>query len=188
MTDLTDVLNDITRLFEESGREYAIMGGFAVRALGIPRPTYDIDFTVALGRDELPKLFQEIETLGYSVPAEYQSGWIDEVAGMPLIRFRLWLAGEGRSLDVDIFLAESEFQRSLITRRQRCDLGGITAWLVSAEDLILLKLLAHRPRDLSDIADVRFTQGQLDEDYLRTWADKLGIRDKLDAVLAEPPI
>lgn len=25
MTDLTDVLNDITRLFEASGREYAIL-------------------------------------------------------------------------------------------------------------------------------------------------------------------
>ena len=138
--------------------------------------------------DELPALYEHIEKLGYSVPTEYKTGWIDNVAGMPLVRFRLWLQGEGRSLDVDLFLAESEFQRSLIARRQPCDLGGVTTWLVSAEDLILLKLLAHRPRDLSDIADVRFTQGELDENYMRSWAEKLGITERLEAVLAEPPI
>ena len=58
-------------------------------------------------------------------------------------------------------------------------------WLVSPEDLVLLKLISHRPRDMSDIADVLFTQGQLDAAYLRHWAGELGVGDALERVLAE---
>ena len=64
-------------------------------------------------------------------------------------------------------------------------LNGLTAWLVSPEDLILLKLLASRPRDLADIGDVLFTQGELDTTYLRHWADELGVRASLEQALAD---
>jgi hypothetical protein len=44
--------------------------------------------------------------------------------------------------------------------------------------------VAARPRDLLDIQDVLFTQGKLDEHYLRRWAGPLGVEAKLDEVLA----
>ena len=47
----------------------------------------------------------------------------------------------------------------------------------------VLKLLANRPRDLSDVADILFVQGQLDEAYMRLWADPLGIIDRLETAL-----
>ena len=33
------------------------MGGWAVRVYALPRPTYDIDFTIILDRDRLPALY-----------------------------------------------------------------------------------------------------------------------------------
>ena len=53
-----------------------------------------------------------------------------------------------------------------------------------SSDLILLKLLALRPRDLLDVADILFTQGQLEEAYLRHWAVDLEIRDRLTEALS----
>lgn len=41
-------------------------------------------------------------------------------------------------------------------------------------------------RDLVDIQDILFTQGQLDEAYLRLWAGPLGVAEKLEAVLDRP--
>jgi hypothetical protein len=46
MTDLTAVIHDLVHIFDRLGMPYAIMGGIAVRAHGIPRPTYDVDFTL----------------------------------------------------------------------------------------------------------------------------------------------
>jgi hypothetical protein len=57
--------------------------------------------------------------------------------------------------------------------------------LITAEDLILFKLLAGRPRDLLDIEDVFFMQGQLDEAYMRRWAGPLGVADQLERMLGE---
>ena len=57
-------------------------------------------------------------------------------------------------------------------------------WFVTAEDLILLKLLADRPKDRIDIADTLFIQGRVDESYLRHWATTLGVVPQLDAALA----
>ena len=86
-------------------------------------------------------------------------------------------------VDIDIFLCETKFQKSYLARRMEISIGDKSLWVVTPEDLILLKLLASRPRDLLDVADILFTQGQLDESYMRTWAKTLGITDRLEQAL-----
>ncbi len=185
MKDLAQALRDFVALFEGMGTRYAVMGGIAVRIYGIPRPTHDIDFTLALDRSRLPDLYEAARSLGYTVPEEYAAGWVDQVASLPLIKVRLYL--EGRGIDIDIFLAESPFQEQLLTRRRCEHVDDFPVWFVSPEDLVLLKLLAHRPRDLADIGDILFIQGQLDESYMRHWAEQLGVLQKLEEVLRQPP-
>ncbi len=60
---------------------------------------------------------------------------------------------------------------------------GWEGWFVTAEDLILLKLLANRPKDRVDVADILFVQVTLDEAYLRRWAATLGIAVELEDAL-----
>lgn len=182
MTDLTAVIYDLVRVFESLRLPYAIMGGIAVRAHGIPRPTYDVDFTLAVPRDRLGALFQAIADRGYTVPDQYSNGWVDTVGGMPLVKVKLYI--DGRAIDADIFIAETPFQLEVIDRRISAEVGGLTVNLISAEDLILFKLVAARPRDMIDVQDVLFTQGEVDEAYLRRWAGPLGVERQLDEVLA----
>lgn len=160
-----------------------VMGGIAVRVYGIPRPTFHVDCTIAIERSRLMELYQAVTALGYTVPEEYTKGWTDQIAGMPLVRFRLNL--EGRTVDVDVFLAESAFQEELLTRRRQAAVDDRPVWLVSPDDLVLLKLIAGRPRDLLDVGDVLFTQGQLDTVYMRNWAAKLGVLDRLEKALSD---
>jgi hypothetical protein len=183
MADLDRILMTSTGLLERLGIPYALMGGIAVRIYGIPRPTYDIDFTIALDRARLPILFQSARDAGYTVPEEYVGGWIDQIAGMPLIKLRVYL--HERGIDIDIFLAESPFQKELLARRREARLNDSTAWFVSPEDLILLKLIAGRPRDIADVDDILFTQGPLDQDYMRSWAHQLGVVASLEKALAD---
>ncbi|MEX2213878.1 MAG: nucleotidyl transferase AbiEii/AbiGii toxin family protein [Phycisphaeraceae bacterium] len=183
MNDVSRALRDLVGIFESLDLAYAVMGGIAVRAYGIPRPTYDVDFTVAIPRNQLPRLFSTVQARGFAVPEQYLKGWVDEVSKLPLVKFRLYLQDKG--VDVDVFLAESPYQQEVLKRRRHVEAPDGAVWLVTPEDLILLKMLAYRPRDVADIQDVMFTQGQLDETYLRNWATSLGISDRLVEMLKQ---
>jgi len=102
---------------------------------------------------------------------------------MPLVKFRLLVEGHG--IDIDIFLAESEYQQEIIRRRRIHDFRGRPIAFVSPEDLVLLELIAGRTRDLADIEDVLLTQPELDEAHLRHWAGPLGVAEKPVAALRE---
>jgi hypothetical protein len=142
MNHLEGVFHDFVRLFERLNVPYAVMGGLAVRAHGIPRPTYDVDLTILVDRSNLGPIIEEIRQLGYDVPEPCDKGWVDEVSGLPFIKAATYI--EGRSLVADIFLAATEFLRSLISRRMKDRVNGFEAWLVTPEDLILLKLISNR--------------------------------------------
>ena len=108
MTDLTEPFRDFVALFERDRIPYVLMGGMAVAAHGLPRPTHDVDFTIALPRERLQAFFEAATELGYTVPEAFQGGWVDRVAGMPLVRAQTWI--RGKSVDIDLFLAESPYQ------------------------------------------------------------------------------
>jgi hypothetical protein len=181
MNDLVDALWAALDVLEERGIDYVLMGGLAVRVHGIPRATYDVDFTISLDRAALPSFYDALEDIVLAIPETYRSGWVDQVAGMPFVKARLYV--EGKSTDVDMFLAESPYQAELLARRTQSEVFGRVIWVASVEDLILLKLIAHRPRDQADIADIRMVQGSLDEAYMRHWAKPLGISERLESLL-----
>jgi hypothetical protein len=185
MKKIEQALLDFIDVFNELELSYAIMGGMAVRAHSIPRPTWDVDLLIAVERESLAKVFTAVEERGYTVPDAYRGGWVDRVADMPLVKFRVYLEGGG--VDVDVFLAEDEYQQELLLRSRptETDVGRLN--VVTPEDLVLLKLLASRPRDLIDVADLLFIQGPMDVDYMRKWARRLGIADRLEDVLSNPP-
>lgn len=183
LDELHDPLRDFVGVFERLHIPYALIGGLAVGVHGIPRPTHDIDFTITVDRARLPEFFNAVNEIGYDVPQEFVTGWVDQVAGLALVRARQWI--EGKAIDIDVFLSECQFQESLMQRRLEANIEGVSTWVASAEDIILLKLLASRPRDLGDVEDILLVQGQLDETYLRHWADELGVRPQLEKELEE---
>lgn len=183
MKTLEDVAQDFAKLFDELKIPYAMMGGLAVRIHAIPRPTYDVDFTISLPRERLPELYPVAESKGYTLPEAQETGWIVTVKGLSVIKFQWYILD--RTIDVDVFLAESHFQQQVLQRRQSHVTERGQAWFVSPEDLVLLKLLAYRPKDQVDVLDILFVQGQLDVAYMRTWANRLKVGDRLEAVLSQ---
>ncbi len=183
MNNLYAVLQDFVQAIERLHISFAVMGGIATHLHGIPRPTHDLDLMIAADPPALAELFDALEAHDYTVPDIYRRGWVDRVGDMPLVKVRIYLQGHG--IDVDLFLAESKFHAELMRRKLRGVVEGVELWVVTPEDLILLKLSANRPRDWSDIGDVLFMQGQLDMDYLHYWANDLEIGDRLDKALRD---
>lgn len=57
------VIEKLLTEFEKAKVSYALMGGFALGALGIPRATVDIDFLVL--RDDMGKVSSIMGGMGY---------------------------------------------------------------------------------------------------------------------------
>lgn len=177
-----EVLFDMVEICDQLKLDYAVMGGLAVRVHGIPRPTFDVDFQLTIPSAVWASFFLYAERLDYATSEEFLKGWRDQVGGMPVVKMKFY-ADLGKTIDVDIFVNDTAFQAEVMQRRQAIEFEGHRLWFVSPEDLILLKLLANRPRDLGDVGDVLFVQADLDNRYLQHWANQLGIADRLEKAL-----
>ena len=83
-------------------------------------------------------------------------------------------------MQVDFLMARGDYQDQAIRRAVEIKFGQAKARVISAEDLILYKLLADRPMDRLDAQAVVEEQGKrLNLAYLRRWARKLGLSKKL---------
>lgn len=180
--NLIQAIRDFVTLFDSRGLTYAVLGGLAARAHGIPRPTWDVDFTISVERNALPELFNAAEELGYVVPSAYRAGWVDAVGGMPIVKFGVAISD--RSVDIDVFLADSAYLKTVLSRREYAEVDEtLKLAVVSPEDLIVLKVLSGRPRDAIDVQDVLFIQGAMAPKYMRHWTEKLGVLQILEESL-----
>ena len=162
---------------------YMIMGGFAVRAVGIPRPTYDADLTVEASDAALSRLFTELGADGFLIPEEFRRGFRDSLQGMAKAKVQKF--EERHVWDVDLFLVTTPYPHAAFARRQKVLFLGADRWMITPEDLILHKLLANRRKDLLDVEEILKIQGSPDLAYLREWAKRLGVEDRLDPMLGE---
>ena len=175
---LAEALETLLDFLDREDTAYMLMGGLAVRTLAIPRPTFDLDLMVAVDEAGAAEFARAADREGFSVDDPHLRGFVDRLAGLAKIAFQVQAAD--RWIPVDVFLTEAEYQRAAFARRCRHETELGPLWLISAEDLLLHKLLADRPRDRADVADLLLVVGKLDEDYLQSWADRLGVRDRLD--------
>jgi hypothetical protein len=75
-------------------------------------------------------------------------------------------------------------EEAALARRRTLHLLGVSVWVCSPEDLILLKLKASRPHDFEDALGIVMNPHlQLDLAYLWDWADQLGLHGELQYVL-----
>jgi hypothetical protein len=79
------------------------------------------------------------------------------------------------------------FQIQAFERRKKVNFAGFDVWIISAEDLILAKLIwakaskSEMPR--RDVANL--LQTRLDLGYIRSWAVKPGVDNTLTAISDE---
>ncbi|MBI4585526.1 MAG: hypothetical protein HY717_16045 [Planctomycetes bacterium] len=124
----------------------------------------DVDAVVCVPDETVDDLVQALKKAGFSCTEEERATFA--IDGWLRVRFR------GRH--ADLTLGQTPFDESAIRRRRRAKLFGTEVWVVSAEDLILYKLVAHRYKDLGDAETIATRmRGQLDLAYLRHWAGEI---------------
>lgn len=141
-------------------KDFALTGGVAVGVWSAPRQTKDIDVCGTLPTEEVDRLL--------ALRDGFRSG-PEEVPDIVRFRVGQW--------DVDLFVSKSEYDRECLSRAIDTEVDGVRARVVTAEDLLIhkmIKLRHDRRRMLQDLADIRAVvearAGHLDWDYLRRWA------------------
>ena len=62
----------------------------------------------------------------------------------------------------------------MVKRSTVVDLGSILLRLPTPEDLIIMKAVAHRPKDLEDIKAIAISHPQIDRERIRYWVEQFG--------------
>jgi hypothetical protein len=178
---------DFSRLLADIGRElgdrripFMLIGGQAVLLHGVPRLTEDIDVTLGVDASGLPSLLSACRSLSLSVLPEDAEEFVRETFVLPVRH------GES-GIRVDFIFSTTPYERQAIARAESVVLAGVPVPFASAEDLLIHKLFAGRPRDLEDAAGVIRRKGrQLDWAYLEHWTSEFAAvpgREKLPEML-----
>jgi hypothetical protein len=141
-----------------------LVGGQAVLLHGEPRLTVDIDVTLGASPDRLDDLLNLCESLDLRPLPEDPEAFVRETFVLPC-------ADTGSGIRVDFIFSTTPYEQQAMKRAVSVSLQGEAVPFAAAEDLILHKLFAGRPRDIEDAGGVVRRKGQeLDWEYMRSWA------------------
>ena len=159
-----DALQHLIALFNDRG---VIIGGVAASLLGRPRLTVDLDAVILLNIKELPRLMTAAAEAGMTtrVPDAEDFARKNRV---------LLLRHESSGINIDISLGILPFESEMIERAQDFRLGARHIRLPTPEDLIIMKAIAHRPKDIEDIKSVAASHPALDKARIQFWLDQFG--------------
>ena len=151
-------LHEAIAFLEEHGYRYAVIGGLALSQWGYIRATYDVDIKVLVPDTEYPAIRKALR-------AAFPERARQHVPENPFI-----VAVVIQNVIVDFLLTLPGYEEQIVERAVQRDLGGRSAWICSAEDLIIQKASAGRPKDWQDVEGLLIEQrGKLDEAYIKNW-------------------
>lgn len=161
--DFAELLARLNRAMEARGIPFMLIGGQAVLLHGEPRLTQDVDVTLGVGPSRLDDVLSLCSEAGLDPLPEDVVDFVRTTFVLP--------ARDGTTgIRVDLIFSTTPFEARAIGRAEPVAIGGAEVPFATAEDLIVHKLFAARPRDLEDAAGVVRRKGpELDWAYLERW-------------------
>lgn len=175
LAPLVGALRDLCRWLRAARVPGAIIGGVAASLLGRPRLTRDVDALVWLDEGRWPRFVEGGAAFGF-VPRRP-----DVIAFAHRTRVFL-LRHEPSAIDIDVSVGALPFEEESLARARRRRVAGVSVPLLTPEDLIVMKAIAHRPRDIADIEALVDAHPRLDRRRVRRWVGEFA------AVLDAPEI
>jgi hypothetical protein len=170
LAPLAAALGALTAWFRASGERGIVIGGVAASVLGRPRATRDVDGLIVLDEEDWPDFVTDAARFDIA----------------PRIADPLAFAREARVLlmrhtptavDLDVSLGALPFELDAVANAREHAAAGVSFLLPRAEDLMVMKAVANRPRDRVDIESLLDAHGSLDlrrvRDVVRGFAEAL---------------
>jgi hypothetical protein len=143
----------------ERGWRYCFIGGIALQRWGQPRLTNDVDVTILAGfGDEAAYVDALLGRYATRIPNGREFA----------LKNRVLLLQSKEGIAIDVALGGIAFEEQVVSRATRYEfLPGVSLLTCSAEDLVVLKAFADRPRDWGDVETIiARQQARLDWNYV----------------------
>lgn len=183
---LHGALSDLTRWLDGARIPSVIIGGVAASALGRPRLTKDIDALAIVPEEGWAKVIQSASRHGIVPRIE---GALEFARRSRVLLLRHTASG----IDVDVTFGGLPFEEAAVAKSQEHDIGGLRVRFPRVEDLLVMKAIARRPKDIEDIRGLLAANPQVDVSEARRWvrefATAMSMSDMLeefDRLVAQP--
>jgi len=161
-TSLPKLLEKIAGTFEKECVPYMIIGGQAVLLYGEPRLTKDIDITIGLDINELPRIRNIVIQIGLTLLVQDEEKFVRETMVLPTVH-------EPSGFRVDLIFSFSEYEQQALKRVNKVRIGAIDVCYASLEDVLIHKTISGRPRDIEDIKTMVLKNPHFDVQYVEKW-------------------
>ncbi|MCX6039501.1 MAG: nucleotidyl transferase AbiEii/AbiGii toxin family protein [Chloroflexi bacterium] len=163
-------LEAVQRLLIKFNERGVIIGGIAVSLLGKPRYTEDLDAMFLLSINDIPRFLGAAKEEGIEPRQEDTT----EFARKNRV---LLLRHVASDINIDISLGILSFEEEVVERSTVKSVASLLVRLPTPEDLIIMKAIAHRLKDLNDIQAIVQKHPDLDftriEHWVRSFAEAL---------------
>lgn len=154
-----EALNRLLLKYDNRG---VVIGGIAVGMLGQPRYTADVDAMFLLYNADLPHFLEHAR-------AEHIIPRVENVEDFARKNRVLLMRYTPTQTNIDISMGASPFEEEMTERSTFKSFSKLTIRLPSVEDLIIMKAIAHRPKDLEDIRTIVDNNPNLDLARIERW-------------------
>jgi hypothetical protein len=183
------VLLDFTRVLDELGVQYVVVGSFASSARGFQRATRDVDILAKIELDQVELIFERLTGRYYIDRLAIRSAVINRSHFNAIHLDSMFKVDVFVPSDSDL-LSQQQLSRHL-PERISPDSDAVV-YLATAEDTLLAKLIWYRKgnqvsdRQWADVLGIIMLQGErLDLVYLEDWAAKVDLTELLDRAFDE---
>lgn len=151
------------QFLEKERIPHFLLGGLAVGVVGEPRFTYDVDFDIFVSRQAAAHVLNKFAAADFRIDLKKATA---DVARFGSFRIHY------DTVPIDCILASTALEQSALKRaRKKTVFPGCKVYVPSPEDLILLKIIPGRPKDVMDAESIVARHGtRLDRKYLERWA------------------
>ena len=157
---VADLLADLARGLGALEVRWFLFGAQAAILHGSARLSADVDVTVELGTRSNRELIDALSRTGFELRVADAQGFVEATRVIPLLH--------GRSrMPLDIVLAGPGLDEQFFARASEHRIGDVVVPVVSAEDLVAMKILAGRSRDMEDVASIVRVRRDLDVEAIR---------------------
>ena len=160
---LSQALLAVHEILESAAIPHALCGGLAANLYRKEvRATSDVDIAIAVGPARMVDLVRTFDQRGWKPEPYWRKGEQLRLAHRDLPR-------------VDCLVATTDYERAAIDRAVSAEIEGREVRVLTAEDLIVFKLIAGRARDYEAVAAIiNARRGRLDIDYIKGWLEQFG--------------